>query len=146
MDRMNAAQTTATPRQSSRSVQSLATAFEGLLVDCDAAAPDAEESFDEDPAELLAALSQIGASDIADVLAATLSRPNQADAFKCFFCKDTGHAWLRCSKLWDHLKRNGFKARPRNKPFQRHYQHDTSKGNKQASATTAPQGTLQPPK
>ena len=63
----------------------------------------------------MAALAQVN-PDFAEIYAATLAnnrpgaggqRPTQ---MTCFFCKDAGHTWLKCSKLWDQLKLNGFKT------------------------------------
>jgi len=145
MDRMSAASTTATPRQPKPSVQTLAAAFQDMFLDEDSADTDSYPDITEDPAELIAALSQIGATDIAEVLAANLAKTNPSDNFKCFYWKDTGHTWLRCTKLWDHLKKNGFQAKPRVKPYQRFNPHSASKGTQQASAPTGPPNPLTHP-
>ena len=145
MDRMSAVTSTAMRRQSKQMAKTLADAFHGMCLECDSDESELDPNITEDPEELIAALSQIGAFDMAEVLAANLAKSNQSAPFKCFFCKDTGHAWLRCTKLWDHLKKNGFKARPRTKPFQRHNQNNASTGNQKASTPSGPPHTQPPP-
>ena len=135
MDRLSEATSAAVPQQSFHyAKKSLVDAFHGLRLKCDSAESESDPDIEEDPAELIAALSKIGASDFAEAMAASLDKGQKSNDFKCFFCKDSGHAWLRCSKLWDHLKKNGFKARPKAKPFKRHNQQYASKGTKPAPA------------
>ena len=62
----------------------------------------------------MAALAQVN-PDFAEIYAATLAnqRPGTRDQkpkeMTCYFCKEVGHTWLKCSKLSDQLKLNGFK-------------------------------------
>ena len=121
MDRMSGARAAAITRHPSKHPQpSLAGAFHDLSMECDSVETESDPENDQDPSDLVAALSQIGGTDFPEVLAASLDKGPKPNGFTCFFCKDSGHTWLRCSKLWDHLKKNGFKARPRPKPFTRH--------------------------
>jgi len=115
--------------------QSMVDALHGLRVECESDSSESGPDIAEDPAELIAALANIGATDISEMLAANAAQATPTTPFKCFFCKDTGHTWLRCTKLWDHLKKNGFKANPKGgKPYKKHRSKYASKGDKPASA------------
>ena len=137
LDRLREAPPAAATRQSAHYAQkTVVDALHGLSLECDSDSSESDPDITEDPAELMAALSKIGATDIAEVLAASLAQAQKSNDFKCFFCKDSGHTWLRCSKLWDHLKKNGFKARPQANPFRRHRPQYASKSTKPAPAGT----------
>ena len=118
--------------------QSMVDALHGLRVECDSDSSESGPDIAEDPAELIAALAKIGALDISEMLAANVAQAKTSTPFKCFFCKETGHTWLRCTKLWDHLKKNGFKANPqgKGKPYKKHKSKYASKGNDPPPAGT----------
>ena len=102
MDRLSEATSAAVPRHSFQyAKKSLVDSFQDMRLECDSAESESYPDIEEDPAELIAALSKIGASDFAEAMAASFDKGQKSNDFKCFFCKDSGHAWLRCSKLWD---------------------------------------------
>ena len=138
MDRMSAVASTAMPRQMPLTANTLADALHGMGLDC-ASDDQSEDPQDEDPQELISALAQMGAHEMAECLATSFAKSPQSAPFKCFFCRDSGHAWLRCTKLWDLLKKNGFKPRSGTKPFQRH--NNASMGNQK---TSTPSGLPHP--
>ena len=105
--------TTAKPRRRKQE-KSLSDALYDLRLECASSEEEVESPSEGKPSDIVAALAQVS-PDFAEIYAATLAnnRPGSSGQrptkMTCFFCKDAGHTWLRCSKLWDQLKLNGFK-------------------------------------
>ena len=110
---MSGARAAAVTRQPPRHPpQCLEDAFHDMGMEGDSVETESDPDHDLDPTDLLVALSQIGGTDFPEVLAAFMDKGQKPSVFTCFFCKDSGHTWLRCSKLWDHLKKPASRPGP----------------------------------
>ena len=86
-----------------------------VRLECVSSEEDTESPSEGEPGDIVAALAQVN-PDFAEIYAATLAanqrpgtREQKLKEMTCYFCKEGGHTWLKCSKLWDQLKLNGFK-------------------------------------
>ena len=106
--------TTAKPRQRKQE-KSLNDVLYDLRLECASSEEEVESRSEGEPGDIVAALAQVN-PDFAEIYAATMAnRPGTGDQkprqMTCYFCKEAGHSWLECSKLWDQLKLNGFKPK-----------------------------------
>ena len=121
MDRMSGARAAAVIRlPPNHPPQCAEDAFHDMGMAGDSVETESDPDHGLDPTDLLVALSHFGGTDFPEVMAAFMDKGQKPSVFTCFFCKDSGHTWLKCSKLWDHLKRNGFTPRSRPKHHTRH--------------------------
>ena len=115
VDRLREVNVTTTAKPSRRKQEkSFEKSLNEALYDlrCVSSEEETESPSEGEPGDIVAALAQVN-PDFAEIFAATLAnhRPEARDKkpMTCYFCKEVGHTWLKCSKLWDQLKLNGFK-------------------------------------